>query len=94
MNSKKIVYDLIERAVIKIVLHLFKVSASFPTFLVTQLVSHGFDKLIVPILDYAIRTGQLYYDFYDGKIKTRNLNEAKKNKNKDEYKKALDDIFH
>lgn len=91
---RKLVYDLLERIVVKTVLHLFKISATFPAFLVSELVSHGFDKFVVPLIDLLVRQGQLYYDTNEGKIKASKALRARRDGKKDDYNRAVDDIFH
>lgn len=93
-KTKQIVFEIIERALVAGVLSYLKISSTFPTYLVTKLVEHGFDKLIVPIFNHLLNNGHLYYDMKRGKIKIRKLNQHRDKNDKVNYDRIIDDILH
>ena len=93
-KTKKAIYSFLERAVVKMALHLLKVSGTFQTYFLTQLIEYGFDKVVIPLANLLIRKGLLYYDLAEGKVKVKALNEARDNNDQDAYDRASDDLLH
>lgn len=92
MNQK--VLDIFQGIVVKLVLYLFKVSAGFPAFLVTQLTEHAYQSFVAPLINSLYLQGQLYYDVEQGHIKLRELNAARKSNDPEKYDAAADDILN
>lgn len=90
---KSILFEVIERALVAGVLSLLKVRGSLPTYLVTKLVEHGFDKVVVPIINQLVNSGRLYYDKKKGAMIVKKLHKAKNEKDKDTYNDIVLDIF-
>lgn len=93
-SYKKLIYQALEKLLVKLVLHFLKVSGSFQTYLVTQLVEFGYDRFVIPLSNYLIRRGLLFYDTTRGKIAIKDLRQAREDNNADDYDRAVDDILH
>ena len=90
---KKAIYAILEKVTIELVIHLLKVSGGFATYLTTKLVEYGFEKVIVPLLNFLVIQGVLYYDTEKGKIRVKKLHTAREGGSDEEYDSAVDDIL-
>jgi len=90
---KKRTLNLLEALVVRLVLHLLKVSGGFAGYLITHLIEHAFDKIVLPLAVEAFERGKLYMDMKDGKVKAFHLAEARRLNDPEKYNKALSDIF-
>lgn len=68
-------------------------STSIQGWLITFITGQLFEKIAVPILNGAIRTGELYYDNMSGKVQLRSLRKAEEDNDAEEYNKRLRDII-
>lgn len=92
--DKKLIYQIIEKIVVKLVLHLLKVSGTFQSYLVSQLVELGYERFVIPLSNYLIRRGLLFYDTKKGIIAIKDLREARENNDQNAYDRTIDNIIH
>lgn len=71
-----------------------KISASFPAFLASALMSKGFHKYLIPFFNALIRAGKLSYNIEKGELTEKKLTEAEQNEDIDAYKEAADSIWY
>ena len=92
--TRKLVYDILESVVLKAVLMLLKISGGFKAKLVALLVEQGFERVLIPLMNYLYREGMLFIDTQSGKRKVIKLRKANDGGNDAEIDGAIDDIFN
>ncbi len=88
---KKQIFKFLESALLKAFLRKLVISSTgIQGWLVSFVFSELFEKIAIPVLNLAIRKGELFYDMQKGKIQIKRLEHAK---DIDEYNDAVDDIL-
>lgn len=96
---KTYLISILKSMTVKIVLSrifgIIAVSAGgFKIWLARIILEYGFDKLLVPVINFLIRKGALVYDVTEGKIKIKKLNEAREDGNTQDYNEAIDNVLN
>ena len=82
-----------EGVVVRLVLHLLKISGGFPAYLISNLIEYGFDKFIFPLVNKLIDDGLLNQDIEKGKIQLKRLKDIEEGNSNEVYDDVVDDII-
>ena len=68
-------------------------STSLQGYIISFLTEKAFEKILVPIMNSAIRQGELYFDNTSGKVQLRSLRKAEEDNDLEDYDRRLRDIL-
>lgn len=94
MKLKNKFFELLKReAINKMVFSLLGKSVGIKAWLIKGLLEYGFDEIVKPLFNLAVRKGWFFYDAQKGKLIAKRMDDASDRNDQDAYDSAWDDMF-